>query len=146
MNEAPDIPGADELVRWFGYWPSFHDAEVLSIELNRSAGVRIRIYAFERTSEVDASGYYVLAKHAIVTFLLEGFTRNEEGITNTRIDFFNARNYLNGVLVEKTTGGYVLTLEAVYGVDGGFSCERMSVSYKPGKPDAPNPTTAFSFD
>jgi hypothetical protein len=36
MDEVPDIPGADDVVKWFGYWPTFHDAQILSITLNRS--------------------------------------------------------------------------------------------------------------
>jgi hypothetical protein len=135
MNEAPDIPGADELVRWFGYWPDFHDSQVISIELTRSHGSRVRIHVFERTSDVDARGYYVLAKHAVVTFSLEGFPLNGEGITNTRIDFFNHQNVLSGARVEKTIGGYVLILDGIFGVDGSISCERMTVNLQPGGPD-----------
>jgi hypothetical protein len=132
MNEAPEIPGADELVQWFGYWPTFHDSEVLSIELTRSHGSRVRIHAFERTSEVDDRGYYVLAKHAIVTFTLEGFPSDREGITNTRIDYFNHQNVLSSARVERTNNGYVLVLDGIFGVDGSISCERMSVSLQPG--------------
>lgn len=29
------IIAADQLVDWFGYWPSFHDSEVLWIKLER---------------------------------------------------------------------------------------------------------------
>jgi hypothetical protein len=29
MFEAPDIPGAADVIAWFGYWPTFHDAGVL---------------------------------------------------------------------------------------------------------------------
>jgi hypothetical protein len=48
--------------------------------LNRSQGATVEIHTFEMTSEVDARGFYVLAKHAIVTFTLEGFPLNQEGI------------------------------------------------------------------
>ncbi len=87
MDEIPDIPGADDVVKWFGYWPTFQDAEILSIKLNRSGESQVVLHAFERTSEVDSRGDYVLAKHAMVTFVLEGFPLDEEGITRTRIDF-----------------------------------------------------------
>ena len=30
------IEGAKNLRDWFGYWPSFHDAEVILLHLNRS--------------------------------------------------------------------------------------------------------------
>ena len=68
MVKAPDIPGAADVVAWFGYWPSFHGAEVLSILLDRSAGAQVAIHAFDMTADLDAGGHYVLAKHAVVTF------------------------------------------------------------------------------
>jgi len=44
------------------------------------------------TPEVDAEGHYVLAKHAVVTFCLEGFPQGRDGIVETRIEFFNHQN------------------------------------------------------
>jgi len=73
-GEVPGIPGAAEVVAWFRYWPTFHDAEVLSITLDRSRGSTVAIHAFEMTPEVR-DGQYVLAKHAVVTFCLEGFRK-----------------------------------------------------------------------
>jgi hypothetical protein len=35
MDVAARIAGAEKLITVFGYWPSFHDAEVLWIELRR---------------------------------------------------------------------------------------------------------------
>jgi hypothetical protein len=73
MPDAPEIEGASDVVNWFGYWPTFHDAEVLTITLERRSGCRVVIHTFEKTSDLDSRGYYVLTKHAIVTFTLEGF-------------------------------------------------------------------------
>jgi immunity protein 50 of polymorphic toxin system len=129
---TPDIPGSDDVVRWFGYWPKFHDAEVVSITLNRSAGSTVEIYAFERASEVDTGGHYILSKHAVITFILEGFLMNDEGITNTRIDFFNHQNVLSSVSIEKISGGYILVLDGIFGVDGSISCKMLSVKVSPG--------------
>jgi hypothetical protein len=134
MDEVPDIPGADDVVKWFGYWPTFHDAQILSITLNRSGESQVVIHAFERTSEVDPRGYYVLAKHTIVTFALEGFPLNEEGITKTRIDFFNHQNVLGGASIEKISNGYLLVLDGIFGVDGSIACERIKVKLQPGMP------------
>ena len=116
MLEAPDIPGAPDVVAWFGYWPSFHDAEVLSITLDRSSPSRIVVDTRTRTNEVDAGGYYVLDKHAIVTFVLEDFLLDREGITNTQIDGFNHQNVLSSLTVRKTLEGYDLILNGIYGV------------------------------
>jgi len=117
MFEAPDIPGAQDVIEWFGCWPTFHDAEVLSISLDRLTGYRISIHAFEVTADVDSSGHYVLAKHAVVTFSMEGFPRDESGIANTRIEFFNQQNVLSCVSVKRRPEGYELALQGCYGVD-----------------------------
>jgi len=132
--DVPDIPGAEDVVRWFGSWPDFHDAEVVSIMLNRSQGATVEIHTFEMTSEVDARGFYVLAKHAIVTFTLEGFPLNQEGIATTRIDYFNQQNVLSTAAVEKTAGGYKLVLEGCFGVEGVIGGEKLSVKIRPGIP------------
>jgi hypothetical protein len=134
MFEAPEVPGAKDVIAWFGYWPTFHDAEVLSISLHRLSGCRVSIHASEMTTEVDSSGHYVLAKHAIVTFLMEGFPVGESGISNTRIEFFNHQNVLSNARVNKRPQGYELVLEGCYGVDGSIICERMSVALEPGVP------------
>jgi len=127
LEEAPDIPGAAEVVAWFGYWPTFHDAEVLSITLDRSRGSTVAIHAFETTREVDAEGRYVLAKHATVTFCLEGFPQDSDGIVETRIEFFNHQNVLSSAWVRKSAGAWELMLESCCGVGGSVWGERISV-------------------
>jgi hypothetical protein len=134
MFEAPDIPGAADVIAWFGYWPSFHDAEVLWITLDRSTGCRVAIHAFEMTSEIDTDGHYVLTKHAVVTFHLEDFPRGQYGITNTRIEAFNHQNVLNGASVKKGAEVYELVLEGCHGVEGSIVSEHMSVKVEPGIP------------
>ena len=105
MLEAPDIPGAAGVLAWFGYWPSFHDAEGLSITLDRSHPSRIVVHTWNRTDEVDARGYFVLDEHAIVTFVLEDFLLDRQGITNTQIAGFNSQNVLSSSLSEKPWRG-----------------------------------------
>ena len=115
MSDAPEIPGADEVVRWFGYWPTFHDAEVVSITLDRLRGCQVVI-------RCQAS-----AREALVTFSLEGFPLDEEGISNIRIEGFQHQNVLSSAVVEREAGGYVLTLDGIFGVAGAIPCERISV-------------------
>ncbi|MBI1792171.1 MAG: hypothetical protein HYR60_32000 [Acidobacteria bacterium] len=60
MNEREltgEVPGTSELIAWFGYWPSFHDAEVLDLELHRTGQSTIRIHAFETTGQVNTQGF-----------------------------------------------------------------------------------------
>ena len=70
-DDAKILPGAENLIEWFGRWPSFHDAEILSIELNRLGASRIRIHVWNRLADVDTRGFYKHDKHCTVTFKLE---------------------------------------------------------------------------
>src|ERR1700730_7458956 len=105
---APVIPGADEVVRWFGNWPSFHDAEVLEINLRREGRSSLRLHAFRMTSKMDATGHFVLDQHAEVTFWLEGLSGLELG------DFSN-QNVISGLMVESVAAGFKLSLSPCYG-------------------------------
>jgi hypothetical protein len=134
MFEAPDIPGAADVIAWFNRWPTFHDAEVLSISLNRLDGCQVAIHAFEMTADID--GHYVCAKHAVVTFSMEGFPQDQHGLTNTRIELFNHQNVLSSASVNLKPDGYELLLEGCYGVDGSIVCKRMSVTLEHGIPPA----------
>lgn len=56
--------GFDRVVQHFGYWPTFHDAEVLSLTLDRDAQVGgtgptliLLVHGFEITSEVAQAGF-----------------------------------------------------------------------------------------
>jgi hypothetical protein len=134
VYEAPDMPGADAVVTWFGYWPTFHDAEVTSIVLDRSGPSRVVVHAFEMTPEVDTQGRYVLSKHAIVTFFMEKFTQVSMVDSNPRIENFNHQNMLADIVVKKEPEGCELVLDAVYGVSGTFRAKRMWVELTPGIP------------
>ena len=79
-------------------------------------------------------GYFVLAKHAVVTFFLEGFPLDQRGISNTRIDYFHDQNVLSSASIKKIPSGYELVLEGCFGVDGSIVCERMSVRLQPSSP------------
>jgi hypothetical protein len=69
--ELEAVEGAKDLREWFGFWPSFHDAEVISLHQNRSATSSLLLHTWEMAKETDERGYYVLTKHVVVEFLLE---------------------------------------------------------------------------
>jgi hypothetical protein len=49
--EVKEISGAAELHDWFGYWPIFHDAEIISLHLNREGSSSLRVHTWEMTKE-----------------------------------------------------------------------------------------------
>lgn len=89
MDTAPEIPGVEKVVEIFGHWPSFHDAEIMWLRLDRRDGeggagpvLEFAVHCFEMTDQVAPSGHYVLGKHTLVHF------RFRE-VSDLRIEEFN---------------------------------------------------------
>ena len=122
-----EVQGAADLHEWFGYWPSFHDAEIIGLHLNREGSSSLRVHTWEMTKELDAKGYYVLAKHVIVEFLLEE-------ITDLSLNGFGHQNVIFGLGVQKTGSGFRLILDECYGLSGSIEAEKMSLRLIPGEP------------
>lgn len=146
MNERErtyqTIPGGPELLAWFGRAPSFHDAEIVNLNLSRRGPSALSLHAWNMTQEVDARGYFVLDKHAVVTFTLED-------VIDLQLDSFSHQNVIYGLSLRRTlpdpnrrpyqssdpaSEDWELELEPCFGLNGKIRCRKISVSYLPGKP------------
>jgi hypothetical protein len=124
---APSIPGAEEVVRWFGRWPSFSDAEVLELNLRRKGRSSVLIHAWRLTDEVNAEGSYVLDRHAVVTVWLEG-------ITDLELADFSVQNVIGNLDISPVGTGFRVALWPIYGVGGHIDARRVFLSLEPGIP------------
>ena len=124
-----EVQGGSDLLAWFGgHVPSFHDAEVISLELDRAgATCRIRVHAFESTGDIDQAGYYVLARHAVVTFELGG-------VTELELADFNHQNVLYGLRIDREANGYHVELEPCWGLSGFLKAQTVQIAVSPGAP------------
>jgi hypothetical protein len=137
------IPGGLDLVTWFGHVPGFHDAEIVSLMLNRGAPSAINIHAWNTTQQTDERGFLVLEKHAVVTFVFED-------IIDLHLDGFSCQNVIFGlqlrVVAEHPDRGaldgrdappsiYEMELEPCFGLSGIIRCRKISVQVVPGKID-----------
>ena len=78
MRAVPKhVEGVERVVRAFGYWPSFHDANLRDIHHDESGkgAVTFTLGAFEMTREVEervwngvVGQYFILTKHHDVCF------------------------------------------------------------------------------
>jgi hypothetical protein len=125
--EIKDIHGASELHDWFGYWPDFHDAEIISLHLNRKGISSLRVHAWDTTKEVDEKAHYVMAKHIVVEFIFEN-------VSELALNGFSQQNVISGLDIEKIASGFRLTLGECYGLAGSIEAEQMSLRITPGKP------------
>lgn len=126
------IPGAQPLVRIFGYWPTFHDAEVIRFGLDRGPPTiegptaEADILVFEITKEVSPSGQHVLRHHTLVTIRFRG-------VTDLQLDGFNGQNALMGLNIHDITDRqleglrYEVNFEGSYGMGAHFLCRGAEV-------------------
>jgi hypothetical protein len=107
--------------------PTFHDGEVLSLHLDRGGTSHLRVHTWERTNELDSRRQYVVRKHVIVTFLLEG-------ISELELDGFSHQNVLAELTLTQDPGGYNLKLWPCYGISGEIKARSVRIELEPGKP------------
>jgi len=121
------VEGAKDLRDWFGYWPTFHDAEVIRLHLNRSDASTLALHTWETTKEVDEKGFYVLTKHVVVEFVMTE-------VVGLSLNGFNHQNVVFGLAIDRVDGSYRLTLEDCYGIAGTIDATDVSIRLAPGKP------------
>ena len=121
---APPIEGAEQLVEWFGRWPSFHDAEVLELSLHRQGKSWLRVHTWRMTREVDPTGHFVLDRHAVVTFWFED-------VLDLELADFSVQNVIFGLTCEPLEKGFRVSLSPCFGIAGHIDAEHLAVSLEP---------------
>jgi hypothetical protein len=127
------IAGAQQLMAVFGYWPSFHDAEVLSIKLDRMAIdesdgpiLEATVHVFEMTSEVDSTGHYVLRHHVLAHLRFDD-------VVELTLEGFNHQNALFGLGIKDIRERQLerirweVSFDPSWGVGASFQCYGVEV-------------------
>jgi len=134
MDGHEQIEGAEKLITVFGYWPSFHDAEVLWLRMDRRAvredvylpTLEMMVHAFEMTSEIGPEGAYVLRHHVLVHLRFHM-------VDHVKLADFNHQNALYGLYFNDIRASqleqadFEITLEGAWGLDGSFICKAVEV-------------------
>ena len=131
------IAGSAKLTSIFGYWPSFHDAEVLELHFSRG-DVRpseakyefpilsLKIHLWALTKEVDSKGYFVLRNHTLTTLK---FT----DVGEFEMEGFNHQNAIFGLGIEQKTRDegptpyFAVDFEPSFGIGATFTCLRIEI-------------------
>ena len=130
MIKRPDITGSSLVTTLFGYWPDFHDAEVLRLRFEATGdggpALFADVYVFEMTSDVAPNGQYVLKNHVVVSFRFSG-------IDNLEMHGFNAQNAIMGLNISNIQEGqmeglaFEVEFEGSFGVSVKFMCRDVVV-------------------
>lgn len=129
------IVGAQKLFDWFGYWPDFHDSEILKFQFELGKPIAFTLHTWEMTNRVDAAGFYETTKHVTVEFRLEGITR---------LDLQDPweKSVLLSLGYERIDTGFRLGLTSAYGLCGEIEAEKVSLYVNPGKPSYSLPNSS----
>ena len=123
------VHGTEKLTGIFGYWPTFHDASVIAVEVSNSGGekhtakaVQLVVLAHEMTDEVDEKGYFKLQKRTAVILRFHDVTEPE-------LTRFGNNNVLFGLELEPGPNGIHVVLDSAMGGDmaGSLCCKSIEV-------------------
>ena len=116
------IQGADEVVTWFGQWPSFHDAEILSFHLNRAQTSSIRLRVWTTSKKLDAEGRFVRERETILVIDVRRIHRLE--LQGEDVD---VQNVIAGLTIEQVDDGYRVEIDPSYGLAGSLVAAEIAV-------------------
>jgi hypothetical protein len=129
--------GAKELVEWFGFIPSFHDATLEKLEIaDRNAVLSLK--SFRMTNAVDASGFSVLDKHALVGIQLDGITGiSLSGDATSIISDLGVRRVSTSSIAWRSVAGpgngdVEVSWESSVGLEGSIFARSVRFSLQPG--------------
>lgn len=119
------IVNSDAVSSAFGFWPSFHDAEVHRVVLDRGSGERpsitVAVHAFASDGTVDEKGYHRIATSVLVTFRFVDVSESE-------LRDLGPQNVLSSLEFEADSHGMVrVQLQPCYGLSGSLLCREVKV-------------------
>jgi hypothetical protein len=137
VRSVKKIRNSEALEDIFGYWPSFHDAEVVEVRLDRGDSLapdggprkptlEADTHVFEMTDQVTEQGFYAQRKHTLATFAFRG-------IDELQLDGFNHQNVLFGLELEDISDRQLevlkwrVSFDSSFGLAATFMCEEIEV-------------------
>ncbi|CAN5475569.1 hypothetical protein BH10CYA1_BH10CYA1_61820 [soil metagenome] len=123
--DIDSIPGASQLRAAFGGdWPSFHDAEVLTLCLSRENSSWLKLHILKTTNKVDSDGNLLHENDLIVIFRFER-------VKDVELSGFNHQNVIAGLNLKHSEGMIELSLLGCFGLCGTISAENVSIEFEP---------------
>ena len=130
---TPPIDNAAKLIERFGAWPSFHDAEVLRVEMGRgpphapdTTSLLITVHVWETATEYSDTIHYefVHKNDSVIVFRFQD-------IVELALDGFNLQNVIDDLVVvsDGASEKYPVKvgIESIFGLGGSFRCARAEV-------------------
>jgi|GEM_PF-1567265 len=129
------LPGGAEVVDWFGFAPSFHDATLERLELANNTATLV-LAAFRMTDKVDDQGFFVLDKHALITIVLRrvsGISLSGDAasiVSSLTIAPVRSESRWHSV-PGPAIGDFQISWESSYGLEGALFAPELLLSVQP---------------
>lgn len=125
--QTSPIEEASKVIDAFGYFPTFHDGEIIELHLLRNTTpnedyptvtLLFTLHGWEMTSEVTPEGFYRTTKHHLLRFRFDH-------IDSVELRFFNYQNVISELTIEKInppTDHALIRVKfgSCFGLEGGF--------------------------
>jgi Immunity protein 50 len=134
LQPSKVIVGSDSVISLLGYWPSFHDAEVISFFAERAAEVtknstvaKLCVHVRTYVSHAAGTAQYkqILKSSVLVNFIFQGARTFE-------LSDFNHQNVINAIEVTETSENgspaLIVEIESIWGFGGTLVCDGILVS------------------
>lgn len=120
MLDLPDNliqeTGAAVLLREFGYWPSFHDAEIIEVSLKTQGASVLKVRSIFQDR--------ILARDKEVCVV---FTFSD--IESLELDGFYKQNIILELIVSRPKDLYVIEIDSSVGLSGRICARHLSISH-----------------
>jgi hypothetical protein len=119
------IPGAAELISWFGGFPRLHDGAVSDFALRHDGSGHLSIDGFRMNPEVDEKGYFILDKHCTVTYFFEGTIEAEVSFEE------DIGSIVDQIGISEHENGFEIVVDAINGFDCMLRVKSLRLSFLP---------------
>jgi hypothetical protein len=126
-SAVPLVSGASELAAWFGRWPSFHDAEIVSRHLNGRGQSLLDVHTWLIGPPDPATGQLLRERQCLVRFTLSD-------VSDLELADFSGQNVIAGPSLVREGTSWRLELLPCYGVAGHITCADVAISFTKGGP------------
>jgi len=120
MDTSQLVENGQALVEIMGYWPSFHDANVMEISRETDT-FTVTVHLFAMTDQVDSAGYYILEKHHLVTIAMHGLQSSSLPLTYSD-------DCLSGLTFSRSGDLTQVDFESHMGQDGTVLCRKVEIA------------------
>jgi len=107
-----NIINKEKILDYFGYFPTFHDNEIINVEMNRNGpNISLKIYSFDFTKNLNNKHKFQKIKECEIEFLFKW-------IVNVKLQDFNHQNVIEKMTFNNDNNNIKAIITSSFGANG----------------------------